>query len=132
MHELKINPISSTNRGPGLIPVSSYSPLVTTAFPLFVSGSGSFLPVLSNHHPITIHSPSIASRQGDRGDRNRSYWRSDNDNDSVSKWLTYVLRHGASEVRHWEDPLETVGSVGYRQGYAMSLIFYGITGGYWG
>eukprot|EP00435_Cladocopium_sp_Y103_P064226 s679_g25.t3 len=35
--------------------------------------------------------------KSDRGDRNRSYWRGDNDNDSVSKWLTYVLRHGASE-----------------------------------
>eukprot|EP00438_Fugacium_kawagutii_P012370 Skav200393 [mRNA] locus=scaffold4049:30767:32142:+ [translate_table: standard] len=35
------------------------------------------------------------------GDDRRSYWRNDfsNDNDSVSKWLTYVLRHGASEAR---------------------------------
>ena len=82
---------------------------------MVVSGSGSFLPVLSNHHPITIHSPSIASRQGDRGDRNRSYWRGDNDNDSVSKWLTYVLRHGASEV-DWGDALQDlVGESSRRQ-----------------
>eukprot|EP00435_Cladocopium_sp_Y103_P049397 s394_g14.t2 len=35
--------------------------------------------------------------KSDRGDRNQSYWRGGDDNDSVSKWLTYVLRHGASE-----------------------------------
>eukprot|EP00434_Breviolum_minutum_P014422 symbB.v1.2.012714.t1/scaffold882.1/size155402/9 len=36
-----------------------------------------------------------------KSDRPRSYWRSEsygsNDNDTVSKWLTWVLRHGASE-----------------------------------
>ena len=102
MHELKINPMPSTNHGPhsNLILFAGHH---SNQF-FFVSGSVSFLPFLSNHHPITIHSPSIALRQGDRGDRNRSYWRGDNDNDSVSKWLTYVLRHGASEVGDWEDP----------------------------
>eukprot|EP00435_Cladocopium_sp_Y103_P023063 s941_g5.t1 len=30
-------------------------------------------------------------------DGKRSYWGGDNDNDSVSKWLTCVLRHGATE-----------------------------------
>ena len=89
----------------GLIPISSYSPVTTVISSFLFLVPGLFYHFFPNHHPITIHSPSIASRQGDRGDRNRSYWRGDNDNDSVSKWLTYVLRHGASEVGDWEDPL---------------------------
>lgn len=49
-------------------------------------------------NPITARRAAVLTRSGDN-DR-RSYWRNDfsNDNDSVSKWLTYVLRHGASEV----------------------------------
>ena len=77
MHELKINPISSTNRGPGLIPISSYSPPADHhnyffCFWFRVFSTSSFQPP-SNHHPFSVHR--VASRWQGRPKSKLLAWR---------------------------------------------------------
>lgn len=71
-----------------VIPNNFFSPAYVCIPTLLKKHTIFFRPSKNHHFPT--------------GDRPRSYWRSEsygsNDNDTVSKWLTWVLRHGASEA----------------------------------